>query len=416
MSATGVAPVPFPTERTLFDPPVELGEYRRTEPIRPLQYPDGEVGWLITSHALARQVLGDRRLSMKGSPRFIARPGEQRPDREELRAQMDEVMAPSRAGTFINMDGPEHLRFRRALAGRFSVKYVAGLAQVIESIVAGRLDAMAEAPQPVDFQAEFAVPVALQTICHVMGISIQPEWNSILEVMEVDPPLQEDLLADYRAFRDAMTAEVRQLREQPNEGVLSFLLHECEMSEEEVVGVGQFLVVAGHHTTSSMLGLSVLVLQQDRQDWHGVVRSPEDFPAMLEELLRYINVLQLAPFTRTAIEDLEVGGVQIRAGERVQVSAAAANRDPAFFERPDEFDPTRDVTGHLALGHGVHQCLGQHLARLELRIALTRLVERFPDLRPAVPVAELEINPGNYPGHGVPALPVICAPDEEGEA
>ncbi|HLS15646.1 MAG TPA: cytochrome P450 [Beutenbergiaceae bacterium] len=407
MSATGVAPVPFPTERTLFDPPPELGEYRRTEPIRPLQYPDGEVGWLVTSHALARQVLGDRRLSMKGSPRFIARPGEQRPDREDLREQMDEVMTPSRAGTFINMDAPEHIRFRRALAGRFSVKYVAGLAEVIEEIVAGRLDAMANAPQPVDLQAEFAVPVALETICYVMGISIQPEWNSILEVMEVDPPLQEDLLGDYRAFRDAMAAEVQKLREHPNEGLLSFLLQESQLTEEEVIGVGQFLVVAGHHTTSSMLGLSVLVLQQNREDWEAVVADPEGFPDMLEELVRYINVLQLAPFTRTAIEDLEVGGVQIKAGQRVQVSAAAANRDPDFLTRPDEFDPKRDVTGHLAFGHGVHQCLGQHLARLELRIALTRLVERFGDLRPAVPVAELEVNPGNYPGHGVPELPVV---------
>jgi len=415
MSATELKPVPFPTDRTLFDPPTELGEYRRTEPIRPLQYPDGEVGWLVTSHELAREVLGDRRLSMKESPRFIARPGDQRPDREDLREEMHEVMAPSRAGTFINMDAPEHTRFRRALAGRFSVKYVADLSETIEDIVAGRLEAMAKAQQPVDFQSEFAVPVALQTICHVLGISIQQEWNSILEVMEVDPPLQEDLLADYRAFRDAMRAEVRHLREHPNDGVLSFLLHDREMSEDEVIGVGQFLVVAGHHTTSSMLGLSVLVLQQDRDNWHAVVRDPEGLPTMLEELVRYITVLQLAPFTRIALEDLEVGGVQIRAGQRVQVSAAAANRDPAFLDRPDEFEPERDVAGHLAFGHGVHQCLGQHLARLEMRIALTRLVERFPDLRPAVPLGELEVNPGNYPGHGLQSLPVVWDSQEGDE-
>jgi cytochrome P450 len=407
MSATVTDPVPFPTTRTLFDPPAELGEYRRTEPIRPLRYPDGELGWLVTSYALAREVLGERRMSMKGSPRFIARSQEERADVEELRPAMDEVMRPARAGTFINMDAPEHTRFRRALAGRFSGKYVAGLTDVIEEIVADRLDAMAESEQPVDFVAEFAVPVALQTICHVLGISIQSEWNHILEVMEVDPPLDADLLADYRAFADAMTAEVRQLRDHPNDGVLSFLLHECGMSEDEVVGVGQFLVVAGHHTTSSMMALSVLVLQQNRQHWHAVVEDPQGLPTLLEELVRYITVLQLAPFTRTATEDLEIGGVRLSAGERVQVSAAAANRDPSFVESPDEFDPRRDVAGHLAFGYGVHQCLGQHLARLELRIALTRLVERYPDLRPAVPVDELEVNPGTYPGHGVVSLPVV---------
>lgn len=410
MAAT--APVHFPTERTLFDPPAELAHYRRTEPIRPLQYPDGHVGWLVTSYDLAREVLGDRRFSMKDSPRFIARSGDRPPDGEELRPQMDAVMAPARAGTFINMDAPEHTRFRRALAGRFSVKYVARLEQVIEQIVADRLDAMATTRGPVDFVSTFAVPVALQTICHVLGISVRAEWNNILEVMEVDPPLDTGTLADYREFRDAMAGEVRQLRHTANDGVLSFLLTETDLTEDEVIGVGQFLVVAGHHTTSSMMTIGTLVLQRDRQHWHAVVDEPETWPALLEELIRHTTVLQLAPFTRIAAEDVRIGGVQIRAGERVQVSAPAANRDPAFLAHPDQFDPARDVAGHLAFGYGVHQCLGQHLARLELKVAFTRLVQRFPDLRPAVPLAELEVNPGTYPGHGVRALPMLGAAEE----
>src|SRR5690625_6012492 len=104
MSATELKPVPFPTDRTLFDPPTELGEYRRTEPIRPLQYPDGEVGWLVTSHELAREVLGERRLSMKESPRFIARPVDPRPARADLREEMREVMAPCRAVASVQTD------------------------------------------------------------------------------------------------------------------------------------------------------------------------------------------------------------------------------------------------------------------------------------------------------------------------
>lgn len=410
MSTT--APVNYPTERTLFDPPAQFAHYRSNEPIRPLQYPDGEVGWLVSSHQLAREVLGDRRFTMRASPRSIAGPADRPPDREELRQEMDEVMAPARAGTFINMDAPEHTRFRRALAGRFSAKYVTRLEQVIEEIVAGRLDAMEQARGQVDLAAEFAVPVALQTICHVLGIAVRPEWNSIVEVMEVDPPLNVSTLADYRDFHDAMTAEVRQLQQAPNDGVLSFLLTETELSQEEVIGVGQFLVVAGHHTTSNMMTIGTLVLQQDRRHWDAVVADRAGWAALLEELVRYITVLQLAPFTRRATEDVQIGGVQLRAGDRVQVSAPAANRDPAFLANPDQFDPTRDVADHLAFGYGVHQCLGQHLARLELRIAFTRLVERFPDLRPAVPLDDLEIYPGTYPGHGVRELPVTWGPEE----
>lgn len=329
---------------------------------------------------------------------------------------MDDVMAPARAGTFIHMDAPEHTRFRRALAGRFSVKYVARLEQVIEDIVAVRLDAMEDGCRPLDFVTTFAVPVALQTICHVLGIPVRAEWNSIVEVMEVNPPLNVDKLSEYRGFRDAMTREVRKLQQAPNDGVLSFLLTETELSEEEVIGVGQFLVVAGHHTTSNMMAIGMLVLQRDRRHWHAVTDDREHWPAILEELVRYITVLQLAPFTRTAAENVLIGGVQVHAGDRVQVSLPAANRDPAFLVNPDEFDPTRDVTGHLAFGYGVHQCLGQHVARLELRIAFTRLVERFPDLRPAVPLDELEIYPGTYPGHGVQELPVTWGQDDGGKS
>jgi cytochrome P450 len=400
-------PVPFPTERTLFDPPVELGVYRESEPIRPMSYPDGEVGWLVTSHDLVRQVLGDARFTMTKPARVVGESLLVDLDGDPVRQEFTEVMAPMRAGTFLNMDAPEHTRFRRALAGRFSARYVAGLADVIEGLVAERLDAMEAAPQPFEFVEGFAVPVALATICHVLGIPVRPEWHAISVLMEVDPPVDEQLLTQYRGFRDAMAGEIAALRATPNDGVLSMLLHETDLTDEEVVGVGQFLVIAGHHTTSNMMSLGMLVLQRDREHWRRVLSAPGELGGVLEELVRYISVLQLAPFTRTALEDLEVGGVVVRAGDRVQVAATAANRDPAFFAHPDDFDPSRDTAGHLGFGYGIHQCLGQHLARLELRIVFTRLVERLPEVRPVVPLDELEVYPGTYPGHGVERLPVV---------
>ncbi|WP_194421296.1 cytochrome P450 [Microbacterium abyssi] len=415
MHISSTAPAPFPWERTLFDPPAVFADHREHEPIRPLLYPDGEIGWLVTTHDLVRQVLGDARFTMTKPARVVGETFILPAGGDSVRAAFSDVMAPMRAGTFINMDAPDHTRFRRALGGRFSPKQVGGLADVIEAIVAERLDAMATSPHPFEFVEGFAVPVALRTICHVLGLPVRPEWHEISVLMEVDPPIDVELLGQYSRFLEAMTADVHALRDQPNDGVLSMLLHSGDFTEEEIIGLGQFLVIAGHHTTSNMMSLGALVLQQDRSHWDAVVADPDSLSATIEELVRYITVLQLAPFTRTATEDVAIGGVLVRAGERVQVSALSANRDAAFFSNPDRFEPGRDTAGHVAFGYGIHQCLGQHLARLELRIVFTRLVERFPDLRPAVPVDELVTYPGWYPGHGVQELPVVWGSDAEGE-
>lgn len=407
MRTSAEKPAPFPTERTLFDPPTEFAGLRQSEPVTPLLYPDGESGWLVTSHALVREVLGDPRFTMTKPARVVGEPFLAPFGGDPIREQFNAAMSPMRAGSFIAMDAPEHTRFRRALGGRFSAKHVGGLAEAIEDIVAAQISHMASSPQPFEFLEGFAVPVALQTICHVLGIPVRPEWHEISVLMEVDPPLDLNLLNSYERFLDAMSRDVAELRAHPNDGVLSMLIESGRMTDEEIVGVGQFLVVAGHHTTSNMMSLGTLVLQRDRRDWDSVLARPEALGGMIEELIRYITVLQLAPFTRTALEDVVVGDVLVRAGSRVQVSALSANRDPQFFADPDRFVPNRQVAGHMAFGHGIHQCLGQHLARLELRIVFTRLVQSFPDLRPAVPLEELEIYPGWYPGHGVEELPVV---------
>jgi cytochrome P450 len=152
-----------------------------------------------------------------------------------------------------------------------------------------------------------------------------------------------------------------------------------------------------------MFALSVLLLLTDSEV---LSCEPAGIATAIEELLRYLTVFQLGAFTRTATVDLELGGVTITSGESVWVSLAAANRDPAQFEMPAVLDLSRDASGHLAFGHGRHMCLGQHLARLELRIGLAALVTRFPDLRLAEPLAGIKLHHHEHILHGVHELPV----------
>jgi cytochrome P450 len=150
------------------------------------------------------------------------------------------------------------------------------------------------------------------------------------------------------------------------------------------------LLVAGHVTTSNMISLSVLALLEHPRQLARMLTEPARIPAAVEELLRYLTIV-VAATARIAVDDIEIGGVRIRAGEGVVALIQAANRDPAAFDDPGALDIDRGARHHLAFGHGRHQCLGQNLARLELQVVLERLFRRLPGLRVAVPVAQLPL-------------------------
>jgi cytochrome P450 len=187
---------------------------------------------------------------------------------------------------------------------------------------------------------------------------------------------------------------------------LSDLITGGQLSAEELPGVTAVLFKAGTDTTVAMFALSVLLLVSD-PDWSEVLScGPARIATATEELLRYLTVFQLGAFTRTATESLELGGITIARGESVWISLAAANRDPARFEMPAVLDLSRDASGHLAFGHGRHMCLGQHLARLELRLGLAALVSRFPHLRLDEPLVNVKLHHHEHILHGVHELPV----------
>ncbi|MFD1051175.1 cytochrome P450, partial [Kibdelosporangium lantanae] len=164
------------------------------------------------------------------------------------------------------------------------------------------------------------------------------------------------------------------------------------------------LLVAGHETTASALSLAVITLL-DHPDQLAVLRSDTSvMPSAVEELLRYLSIVDAGP-ARVAKEDIEISGVTIKAGEGILITSSIANRDPATFPNPDTFDITRSARHHVAFGYGVHQCLGQNLARMEIELALPALFDRVPDIQLAVPVEDLELRPANTI-QGVNALPV----------
>lgn len=371
----------LPTTRTCpFDPPPAA------RPISPLRYPDGSSGWLVTDHAAARFVLSD--------PRFSSR--------------LDLALSPIRGrqpdgppGAFLFMDPPDHTRYRKLLTGQFTVRRM----RLLEPMIAARIDeVLSSLAAPADLVRGFALPVASGVICDLLGVPYSGHEAFEKQSHDmVDPALPE-------AARDAageamylMLAELVALkRASPADDLLSGLLP--DLSDDEIIGIGLMLLFAGHETTANMLALGTFALLEHPAQLAALRSTPSLIDGAVEELLRYLTIVQYEA-NRAALEDVTVAGQLVRAGESLLVSLPMANRDPSRFPSPDELDLTRPSGGHLAFGHGVHQCLGQQLARVELRLGFTALLARFPDLRLAIPAAEVPLNTGRGI-YGVAELPV----------
>ncbi|MEO3802887.1 cytochrome P450 [Nonomuraea sp. B1E8] len=366
-----------------FDPPAGL---RGLPAMSRLEFADGHLGWLATTTVAARAVLGDPRFSARQEIKHVvmhsSRPGE--PGQE----------APP--GFFGSMDPPEHTRYRRLLTGQFTVRRMRLLEPRVEQIAAGLLDAMAAAGPPADLVTAYALPIPSTVICELLGVPYADheffqERSSQLVIPGGDPAAIGDLTAYLRE-------QVRRKRQAPGDDLISGLI--AELTDEELANVALLLLVAGHETTANMLTLGVFALLE-----HGAPLDEVSDDAV-EELLRWLSILHLGAPLRTALEDVEVAGELVRKGETVAVSLPVVNRDPSVHDDPETLRFDRGASSrHLAFGHGVHQCLGQQLARIELRIGYRALFERFPGLRLAVPASAVPLKP-DATVYGVTSLPV----------
>ncbi|MFI9006430.1 cytochrome P450 [Actinosynnema sp. NPDC053489] len=388
----------LPTKRsTAFDPPAELGLLRERAPISRMKFPDGHLGWLVTSYELAREVHADRRFSSRvelhHSPRTVGgQPMTKRP--------------PAKPGMFIGMDAPDHTRYRKLLTGQFTVRRMNQLMPRIQEIVGEHLAAMRASGSPVDLVADFALPVPSLVICELLGVPYADRetfQRDTARVLRLDSTFEE-IMAAFERLEQFVLRLTRRKHDEPGDDMLTGLIATGELTDEEVANMGLLLLVAGHETTANMLGIGTLLLLQHPEQVAALRADPSLVDGAVEELMRYLTIIQFGTL-RTALEDVEVGGVVVRAGESVSISVAAANRDPARFERPDEFDILRSAIGHLGFGHGVHQCLGQQLARIEMRVGFASLFREFPDLRLAVPLEEVRMRT-DMSIYGVHELPV----------
>jgi cytochrome P450 len=382
----------MPLRRNGLDPVPELGEVREREPVSKINIPFGVNVWLVSGHAEAKAVLGDAKRYSNDFANLVGQHG---------------ASASHSPGGLGFADPPEHTRLRRLLTPEFTMRRLSRLTPGIKAIIEQRLDAMAAAEEPVDLVAEFALPIPSLVICELLGVSYEDREDfQRLSMARFD--LFGGATASLGAISESLEyllGVVRKQREQPGDGLLGMIIkeHGDKVDDMELAGLADGVLTGGFETTASMLALGALVLLSDRDSFKLVHDDDAAVHDFVEELLRYLTVVQVA-FPRFAREDMTVGGVQIAKGDVVVVSLAGADRDPVLGEDLERVDPTREATSHLAFGYGVHRCIGAELARMELRAAYPALVRRFPSMR----LADEELNFRQVSiVYGVERLPVL---------
>ncbi|MGW5866082.1 cytochrome P450 [Streptomyces sp. NPDC055239] len=315
------------------------------------------------------------------------------------------------SGLFIFMDGEAHSRLRRMLTAEFMIKNIRRIEPLIEETVIEALERMRGLGAPVDLMSEFALPVPSMTICHLLGVPYSDQdffqhHSRVIMDRESGPAEVDEALG---ALAGLLGDLVEAKRTDPGDDLLSRLVIERvvpgELRKDELVSLAMLLLVAGHETTANMIGLSALVLLQHPEQLDALREDPSLAPGLVEELLRYLTVVRTG-LPRLAMEDAEIGGQKIRAGEGVVAMLAMSNRDSSVFGDPELFDPVRrEAHRHMAFGFGLHQCIGQPLARAELRVALVELARRFPGLRSETALADAAQRPMAVT-FGVAELPV----------
>jgi cytochrome P450 len=357
--------------------------------------------WWVSRHEDARAVLNDRRFSSdrrKDSfPLFQNDPE----TRERFRRQKPSM---------IGLDGAEHATARRAVVGEFTVKRMAALRPRIQEIVDGFIDKMLASDKPVDLVQALSLPVPSLVICEMLGAPYEDHeyfQTRSSRLISRSTTAQERTVA-FEELRDYMDKLITIKESEPGDDLFSRQIErqreEGKLDHEDLVSMGFLLLLAGHETTANMISLGTIGFLNNPEQLAAIKADPSKTPLAVEEMLRYFTIVELVT-SRVATEDVEIGGVTIKADEGVVVSGLSANWDPAVFTEPEQLDVERGARHHIAFGYGPHQCLGQNLARLELEIVFNTLFRRIPELRLAVPVDDIAFK-SDANIYGVYELPV----------
>ncbi|WP_214403495.1 cytochrome P450 [Pseudonocardia lacus] len=405
-----------------FDPAPGLEERRGQGPVQPLELLNGARAWLVTGFDEARAVLADPRFS---SDRVRYRDATQLQPHEVAEmaaaAERGEPVCPApienrEDGMFVFMDPPEHTRLRRLLTGQFTVRRMKALEARVTEIAVEHLEAMKAAGTEADLVPAYALPLPSLVICELLGVDyadrdrFQVNTSIALNANASD----EDRARAGGELYTFIAQLVAAKRATPGDDIVSGLIHDADppLTDAQLIDVSLVLLGAGHETTANMLALGAFALLENPEQLAALRDDPAVVDNAVEELLRYLSIVQLG-VSRVATEAVTIGGATIPAGATVIVATPEVNRDTRHWSDPDRLDLRRDRAPHLAFGHGVHQCLGQQLARIEMRVGFTELLRRLPDLRLAVPAAEVPLR-NDMLIFGVHSLPVAWSAPANG--
>ncbi|MFJ2744845.1 cytochrome P450 [Streptomyces sp. NPDC087440] len=391
--------LPAPYGACPYGPPAAYLDAARTAPVSLSALPDGTPCWLVTGYAEVRAVLADARFSADArTPGFpFLSPGQRQ-------------LATAKP-SFIRMDDPEHARLRRMVTKDFLVKRVDALRPGIQRIVDEAVDAMLAKGAPADLVADFALPVPSLVICLMLGVPYEDhELFQSLSRTLLDNTVGHARIAEaHHELMDFLTRLAAHKREHPGDDILSRLVARDDLTPQETASLGFLLLVTGHESTANMTAVSTLTLLRHPEQLALLRDRPELLPGAVEELLRQQTIIHLG-LSRVAKERVELAGVTVEPGDGVICMLSTANLDQELFAAdggtcPTALDVTRDARRHLAFGFGIHQCIGQALARAELQIVLETLLRRLPTLRLAAAEEELSFSTESIV-YGLRALPV----------
>ncbi|GIE78633.1 cytochrome P450 [Actinoplanes philippinensis] len=388
------APALQTTRRCPYAPPDEHTRIRDSDSgISQVTLPSGQVAWAMGRLEHIRAMLTDPRFSSDrrhpNFPRFT---------REQ---PAFDLMRPS----LIQLDPPDHGPARKAVVGEFTVRRMAGLRPRIQQIVGEHIDALLAGPRPTDLVQALSLPVPSLVICEQLGVPYGDHEffqrnSSALLSRTTTPEGRRQAVTNLRDYlRELIAAKTAD----PADDLLGRQLAQGS-DPEDVLSLAFLLLIAGHETTANMISLGVVTLLERPGELAALREDPARTLPAIEELLRVYTIAEFAN-SRVAIEDVEIGGVTIRAGDPVLALSNAANHDPSAFDEAEEIKLDRGARNHVAFGFGIHQCLGQNLARMELQIVFDTLFRRIPTLRLATPADALPYKNDAFV-YGIHELPV----------
>jgi len=367
-------------------------------PIQRVKLPNGVPVWLVTRHAEVREVLNDSRLSNRDRVDWFDG-GALSP---QVRAAMNSMM--------LRIDPPDHTRMRKLAAKVFVPRRIEALRPRVQQFTGDLLDRLAADGTVADLIGQYAAPLPVQVICEMLGVPVEDrdsyrEWADAFAAGIGAPvfPVQE--ITDFVAHLRELVAH---RRAEPDDALLSALIAAREqsdrLSEDELISTAFLFIIAGHETTTNLIGNGIYTLLRDPELADRIRAYPQELAPAIEEFLRYEGPVTAASL-RTASCDLNLFGAEVADGDLVMVSLRAANRDGDVFAEPTECRMGRERNPHLAFGHGIHFCMGAPLARLEAEIAIGEFLTRFPKARLAETPDAMQWRPGMLT-RGLTNLPV----------